>query len=413
MKILILTQFFPPEMGAPQARLYELAVRLIERGHTVTVLTAVPNYPTGRVFGGYRWKLWTTESIDGIRVVRTCLMPSKSRSILIRTLSSLSFVLCSVLFGGWACLKQDVLVFNSPPLFTALAAIPLKWISRAKTLMYVADIWPESFIQMGKSPTSLPVRLLSVLERLAYRISDVVALVTPGAQKSIEQRFPKANTTLFSNGADTNVFRAELRSMEVRQRYGVQDDVFLVGYIGLHGVFQGLGVLVKAAERLKDNPKIQFLSIGDGVEKKKLIELAKEKGLENIQFCDPIAKKDVPAILASCDCSVVPLAVAMPSTMPSKIYEALASGVPAMLTQQCQGQQLVEENNLGRTFAPMDDAQLASAISELAGNADEVAQVRENCLRVAPRFSRDSLADNVNAVLIAMHEGTPLPDVTW
>src|SRR5690554_4910927 len=117
MRLLIVTQYFPPEMGAPQARLYELARRLHERGHQITILTAMPNYPTGKVFKGYHWKLRKTEDMQGIRVIRTCIWPSKSSRTLPRLISYSSFILSSIMFGIWGLHRQDVVLFESPPLF--------------------------------------------------------------------------------------------------------------------------------------------------------------------------------------------------------------------------------------------------------------------------------------------------------
>ena len=413
MKILILSQYFPPEMGAPQARLYELAQRIKDAGHQVTVLTAMPNYPTGKVFDGYRGRARMTEDMEGLKVVRTWIAPSKSANPLKRALAFLSFTLSSVLLGVWGIGKQDILLFESPPLFSVPSAVLLKPLVRARAVMYVADVWPDLLLRTGVATKGLGVKMMFALEKLGYRRSDVVALTTPGARAQVQERFPAIRTTVLSNGADTTFFRPDLRSQEVRDRFGVGPDDFMVGYIGLHGLFQGLDAVISAAERLADRPRIKIVMIGDGVEKTRLVTLAETKGLTNIQFHEPMPRTEIPPILASCDVSVVPLVTKLPGTMPSKVYEALASGVPVAVVKHCEGEALVNQYNLGRTFEPLDGEELAAALADLADDPAEHQRIRANCREIAPRFDRAVLAQRTLDVLAAIHEDRQLPELPW
>ena len=220
VKLLILTQYYPPEMGAPQARLYELAKRLRDKGHAITVLTAMPNYPTGKVFDGYRWKPRRTESMDGIRVIRTCIWPSKSSRTLPRLLSYLSFVLSSVLLGVWGLGRQDVVLFESPPLFIVPAGLLIGKLTRGRIVMNVSDIWPDIIVRMGHTTGGLALKMMFWLEKYGYEHSDVVALTNPGAAAQVKERFPHVRTTVISNGVDTRFFRPDLRSDEIRASLG-------------------------------------------------------------------------------------------------------------------------------------------------------------------------------------------------
>ncbi len=413
MKILILSQYFPPEMGAPQTRLYELAQRIKQAGHQVLVLTAMPNYPTGKVFDGYRRKLRMTEDMEGLKVVRTWIVPSKSASLAKRTVAFLSFMLTSVLLGVWGIGKQDILLFESPPLFSVPSAIILKRLLRAKAVMYVADVWPDIILRMGRAQKGLGVKLMFWLEKLGYHHSDVVALTTPGARAQVQERFPTIRTTVLSNGADTTFFRPDLRSQMVRDRFGVGPDDFMVGYIGLHGLAQGIEAILDAAERLADRSRIKFVMIGDGVEKANLVALAEKKGLNNIRFEPPKPRTEIPPILASCDVSVVPLVTRLPGTMPSKVYEALAAGVPVAVVKHCEGEALVNQYNLGRTFEPLSGEELAAALADLADHPEEHERIRANCLAMALRFDRAVLAQRTLDVLTAIHENKDLPELPW
>ena len=415
MRLLIITQYFPPEMGAPQARLYELARRLQNMGHKITVLTALPNYPTGRIFKEYRHRLRVTEAMDGIKVVRTCLYPSKSGKTLPRLLSYLSFGIMSVLLGIWGLGKQDIVLIESPPLFLAPFALLISKITQGKAVMMVSDIWPDIIIRMGHaSESSLSVKAMLWLEKYAYNHSYAVALTNPGACSQIRERFANLrNITVISNGVDTKMFRPEFRNGELRSELGAGPDDFIVGYCGLHGLAQGLEVILEAAARLKDRADIKFVMIGDGPTKKELLQKAKEMELSNATFYDRRPKSEMPEVVASLDASLIPLSARFPGTMPSKVYEAMASGTPPIVAKGCEGEALVTQFEAGLCYEPGDADEMATAILTLADNQSLSQQMRGNCRRVSERFDRDLIAERTERMLAAVHEGKPLPEVGW
>jgi len=415
MRLLIITQYFPPEMGAPQARLYELAQRLAAMGHEITILTAMPNYPTGKIFGGYRYRLGKRENLDGLRVVRTCLYPSKSRRTLPRLFSYVTFGLSSLLLGTPRLGRHDVVLIESPPLFLVPFALAIARMVRGKTVMMVSDIWPDILIRMGHaSPQSLTTRAMLGLESWAYRHSHAVALTNPGACQQIKERFPHLErVTVISNGVDANWFRPELASDQVRRSLGAGPDDFLAGYCGLYGLAQGLEVIIDAADKLRNQPRIKFIMMGDGPTKEELLRRAEQLNLPNLRFFDRRPKDQMPALLASLDVSLVPLAGRFPGTMPSKVYEALASGAVPIVAKGCEGDTLVTEFNAGASFEPLDGHELADAVSKLASDQDHYQQVRSNALQLAPRFDRAKIAQQTAAVLEAIHLNRPLPDVSW
>lgn len=415
MKLLIITQYFPPEMGAPQARLYELARRLKGMGHDITVLTAMPNYPTGRILDGYRGRIRKTETLDGIKVVRTCLYPSKSSKTLPRLLSYLSFGISSALLGIWGLGKQDVVLIESPPLFIMPFALFISKLVRGKAVMMVSDIWPDIIIRMGHaSRNSLSVKAMLWLEKYSYKHSYAVALTNPGAANQIRQRFPDIkNVTVISNGVDTTMFSSDLRNDDIRSQFNIGSDDFLAGYCGLHGLAQGLEVILDAAAKLKDRPDIKFIMIGDGPTKEQLVKKAKQLKLENLTFCDRRPKNEMPGILASLDASLIPLLARFPGTMPSKVYEALASGAIPIVAAGCEGEPLVTQHNAGMPYEPGDPDQMAEAIRKLADNPDIRNQTRNNGIELSKRFDRAKIAERTNKVLTAVADGIPLPDVSW
>jgi glycosyltransferase involved in cell wall biosynthesis len=415
MKLLIVTQYFPPEMGAPQARLYELAKWLRRAGHEITVLTAMPNYPTGRIFKGYRGKLRVMEMMDGIKVTRSCLYPSKSSKTLPRLLSYLSFGISSLLFGIWGLGKQDVVLIESPPLFLVPFAMLISKITRGKPVMMVSDIWPDIVIRTGLvSEKSASVKAMLLLERFSYNHSYAVALTNPGACEQIRQRFPHLNNvTVISNGVDTKMFSPVFRSDEIRQKFGAGQGDVLVGYCGLHGLAQGLDTVLGAALKLNDRANIKFIMIGDGPKKDELVQKAKQMDLSNLTFYAPLPKREMPSILASLDISLVPLSGRFPGTMPSKIYEAMASGTPPVVAKGCEGDHLVTENNAGRCYEPGDSEDLANVILQLSENRSLMKLLGQNCVDLARHFDRKLLASRTEKILICIAQGNTLPQTSW
>lgn len=415
MKLLIVTQYFPPETGAPQARLYELAKRLRQMEHEVTILTALPNYPTGRIFEGYQYRARVTETLDGIKVVRTCLYPSKSSKILPRLLSYLSFGITSVLLGIWKLGRQDVVLIESPPLFLVPFVLLISKIKRGKAVMMVSDIWPDIIIRMGHaSQKNLSVKAMLWLEKFSYNHSYAVALTNPGACDQIRKRFPHLrNVTVISNGVDTKMFSPEFRKDELRLKLGAGGDDFLVGYCGLHGLAQGLEVILAAAEKLKNRSDIRFAMIGDGPTKEKLVEMAKKMKLSNLRFFERRPKSEMPGILASLDVSLVPLLARFPGTMPSKVYEALASATPPIVAKGCEAEELVTQFEAGRCYEPGDPLEMAAVIQGLADNRELWSKIRNNCIKLAKRFDRNVIAQCTEGILTSIAQGKSLPKINW
>jgi hypothetical protein len=330
-----------------------------------------------------------------------------------RLINDLSFVLTSAILGPRGVGKQDIVIYHSPPLFTSLSARAVALQTRAKTIMWAADIWPDVLIQTAQAKPGLGIKVMEVLERFAYRHADLLAVTNPGAKQRIQQRFPDQAITVWSNGADRNVFRPELRSEAVRREFGAGPEDFLVGYLGLHGRFQGLDAVVDAADHLREHSRIKIAMIGGGAEKPRLVERANELKLPNLVFYDPRPKSEMPPLLASCDASLAPLLTRMPGTMPSKAYEALAAGTPILVARECEAEQLVDKYNVGGAFEPQDGKDLAEAILSLARNPQETNQMRANAVELSKRFSRDVLAGRILETLDAVHNDRPIPTVQW
>jgi glycosyltransferase involved in cell wall biosynthesis len=390
LRVGILTQYYPPEIGAPQVRLPELAKRLKQRGHEVTVLTAMPNYPTGHLYPGYRG-LYRREVRDGIPVLRAAIFPTKSVSMVPRMSNYLSFMASSFLIGLFKLPRLDYLVTESPPLFLGITGHLLARLKGSRWLFNVSDLWPDSAVRLGVLRKRLNYRLARRLEAYLYRVSWLVTGQSRETLDSIRGRFPDVNVRHLSNGVDVTSFAPERRSAEARRLLVPGPEPCVVAlYAGLHGIAQGLEQILHAAAALRDLECLRFILVGDGPEKEKLIRLAREKQLTNVRFLDPVAPASVPALVASADIGLVPLKVRLPGAIPSKLYETMACGLPSVLVAEGEPAQIVEESGAGLVVRPGDAAGLEQALRRLCADAALRRRLGENGRRIAcDRFDRN------------------------
>ena len=394
MRVTIVTLFFPPEMGAAATRLFQLGKRLAAAGHQVQVLCPLPNYLRGEVFEDYRGRLRVVEQVAGMRVVRTWIYKTDTSRLprpLRRWLKRVSFVASSLLLGAWSLGRQDVVLFNTPPLSIVPAGLVTGWLTRARTVMYVADLHPDIMLRLGFTLSRSRLRRERRWQRLGYERSDLVLTTTPSTMDEITRRFPHVSAAVLPNGADTDLFRPSLRRQSARAALGAGADDFLVGYFGLHEAEQGLEAVVDAAA-LADGSGMRFVMAGEGKAKAALAERARWLGIGNIRFLDVLPRSEVAAMLASCDAGLAPLACALPGTMPSKVWETLACGVPLVASDGSDAADLVRANGVGRVFKPGDGGDLARVLADLAARPRERERIRHNCLDLARRFDRAEVA---------------------
>jgi glycosyltransferase involved in cell wall biosynthesis len=366
MRILYLTQYFPPEIGAPQVRIPELMRHMVRLGHQVTILTAMPNYPKGRVFPGYRGRAFMSEPFEDMRVVRTFMYPTLSVGFIRRTTSQISFAASSALLGLWKVGRQDVILAGSPPLFIAPSALVLSRALGCPYIAVVADLWPEIAIETGILKSRPGIRMAQGLERMLYRYAVAVLTQTPGQALNIRERFPATRVDVLSGGVNTSLYAPSLRSDAIRAEFGVSSRV-AVAFVGLHGFAQGLDVVLNAADHLRHRADIAFVLIGSGAEKDQLSRRATGMNLPNLKFFDPVPRERVPAILASMDIALVSLRHGVPrATIPSKMYEAMASGLPIVVAADGEANDLVRDEQIGYAVPAGAGGDLAAAIQGLA-----------------------------------------------
>ena len=372
MRILIVTHYFPPETGAPQARLSALAATWAADGDEVTVLTGMPNHPTGVVPPRYRGAFRRTERTDGYRVVRTWLYATPNEGVLRKTIGHLSFMLSSVLLGGRRSGPADAVVVSSPTFFSIGAAWLLARAKRARLIVEIRDLWPAIFVELGVLTSRRVIRLLERLELAAYRAADEIVVVSDGFRENLISRgVPAGKVHTIRNGVTLDRFDPEAPAdPALRARLGARPGDCLVLYAGTHGISHGLPGIADAATRLGGEP-VHFAFVGEGSDKYRLQRRIKELGLGNVTLLPGVPHAEVPALLAAADICLVPLRdVPLFSTfIPSKMFEYLAAGKPVVGAVTGEAAQILEEAG-AVVVPPEDDVALANAIQALAGDPE-------------------------------------------
>lgn len=393
-------------MGAPQARLSHLAGELSEAGHRVTVLTAMPNYPTGKIFSGYgKWLKRERMQRDQVEVLRTFIYPTRSAALIPRLASYFSFAGSSALLGSFLLQPCDYLLAESPPLFLGLAGVWLSRLKRARLIFNVSDLWPESAVNLGViGSESWLHRCGHYLESFCYRRAWLVTGQSREIVCDINARFPGLRTRLYSNGADTEMFHPLPRTDEARSALTGKNE-FVALYAGLHGLAQGLNQVLDAARSLEHEDGFRFVFVGDGPQKPDLVRRAQETGLESVTFIDPVPAAHVPALLAAADVVLVPLSAKIPGAVPSKLYEAMASGRPVVVAAEGEAADIVQRHEAGIVVAPGDGQGLARVVRELKADPSRAKTMGENGRSAAIRyFDRSQIARDFIEYL-----GTHLP----
>jgi glycosyltransferase involved in cell wall biosynthesis len=369
MRTLIVTHYFPPETGAPQARLSGLAATWAADGDDVTVLTGMPNHPTGVLPPEYRRAIRRRERREGYRVVRTWLYATPNEGIARKTLGHLSFMASSVLIGARACGPADTVVVSSPTFFSIGAAWLLARRKRARLVVEVRDLWPAIFVELGVLTNRRLIRLLERLELAAYAAADQVVVVSDGFRDNLIGRgVPPAKVHTVRNGVDTSRFAPSGADPAVRARLGAGPGDCLVLYAGTHGISQGLPAIADAAAALVGQP-VRFAFVGDGADKLRLERRVADLGLRNVRLLPGVSNAEMPELLAAADVCLVPLRqVPLFATfIPSKMFEYLAAGKAVIGSVTGEAAQILREAG-AMVVPPEDSAALANAIRALAAD---------------------------------------------
>jgi colanic acid biosynthesis glycosyl transferase WcaI len=401
MKILYLSQYFPPEMGAPAGRAAELSRLWAEDGHEVTVLTGFPNHPTGIVPPRYRRKLRQLvmhENHHGVNVVRTWLLPFPNRKAYERMLNYSSFCISAAATGMFLH-RPELVIASSPQLLVGLSGW---WLARCNGVPFVfevRDLWPESLAAVGVSSRNSRLhRLLAKIAGFLYRSCDRLVVVTPAFKEYLVEhwRVPAEKISVVENGVETSLFSRLTPNAALRRAIGAEEK-FVVSYIGTLGNAHGLETLLEAAALLRKRaPEVLFLLVGEGAEKARIVSLAHSRGLTNVRFVGQQPREKIPAYITASDVCLVLLKKSelFKTVLPTKMLEFMSCARPVILGVDGHARNVMERANAGIFVPPEDSAELADTILRLAADP----ALRESLGRngrqyVLQHFSRQQTAE--------------------
>ncbi len=398
MRILILSQYYAPE---PLPKTHELAEGLRDHGHQVTVITGFPNYPSGTLYPGYRMRPWLVEEAHGLRIIRLALYPDHSTSRMRRIANYVSFTLAASAIGPFLCGKPDVMFVFHPPLTIGIAAWVISRLKRVPYVYGVADLWPDAVVASGMLSNRRLIGLLERLEKFVYARAGAVAVVSPGMLDRLMQRGVRRDKLhVITDWADERVYGPMPRDAVLAGQLGMSGK-FNVVFGGQVGLAQKLDTVLRAAEILRPHTAIQFIIAGDGVERARLEQAARD--LTNVRFIGRFASAQMPSIYALADVLLVHLS-AQPIfrvSVPAKAYAYMACGKPVLMAVDGDAAELIRSSGAGLVCPPENPEALAETVLKFfrmpAAEREELGGRARN--RFLQQYSRSVVLRTCEALL--------------
>jgi glycosyltransferase involved in cell wall biosynthesis len=378
MRILLINQSFvsPDEPG--HTRHFEMAQFLRAHGHEVVIVASDLNYQTGQRTVK-RKGIYSEQRIEGVRVLRTYIYPSLHRSYFWRIISFFSFMFSSV-WTALAVKDVDLVMGTTPPIFQAASAWTVALIKRKPFLLEVRDLWPEFAVDMKVLTNPIIIGLARWLEMFLYARATHILVNSPAYKTYILGKgIPEKNVTFIPYGTDVDMFNPNIDGSLIRKGLGLEDK-FTVVYAGALGAANDIYTVLRAADRLRNEPRIRFVLFGDGKERSRIESEARRMKLDNVIFAGVHPKKEMPLVLASSDvCLAILQNIKMfRTTYPNKVFDYMAAGRATVLVIDGVIRQVIETSNGGVFVEPGDDVQLANTILELSKDPQRVRQMGHN-----------------------------------
>jgi glycosyltransferase involved in cell wall biosynthesis len=394
MRILFLTDNFPPEVNAPATRTYEHCREWVKKGAEITIITCVPNFPKGKVYEGYKNRFLQTEYVDGIKVIRVWSYIAANKGFVKRILDFVSYAIMAFLVGLF--IKTDIVFATSPQFFTAIAGRKLSFWKRKPWIMEVRDLWPESIKNVNVMKDNFLIKYLEWEEMRCYRKAKAIVTVTDSFKKVIVSRgIPEKKFKVVKNGANLELFRPKVKDGALLRELRLESK-FIVAYIGTHGMAHKLDFLLRAAQKLS-NPNIHFLFIGDGAEKEGLVRLHKKLELTNVTLLSSVSKSKIVDFIASIDVALINLKKSelFKTVIPSKIFENAAMEKPILMGVDGESRRIVEKYHAGLFFEPENEQDFIEKVNCITEDTALYEALQNGCRKLAKDFDRKKLANNL------------------
>ncbi len=399
MKILFLTDNFPPEVNAPASRTYDHVKEWRKSGHEITVITCAPNFPKGKVYDGYKNKPYQTEVMDGIKVIRVWSYIAENKGFFKRTLDYISYSITSFLAGIFV--KCDIIIATSPQFFTALSGRTLSFVKRKPWIMEVRDLWPESIKTVGVMKDNLFIKYFEWQEKRCYKSARHIVVVTDSFKRNLVGKGTDGiKISVVKNGVNRELFRPMKKDSAIVAQLGLEGKR-VIGYIGTHGMAHKLDFILQCAKHMEGKNNYHFLLIGSGAKKDELLRLKDEMNIGNVTMLDSVPKTEVSRYISILDLALINLRKSdlFKTVIPSKIFENAGMEIPIIMGVGGEAKKIVEEYNAGLCFEPENEEDFIQSLNRLLTDADFYARCKEGCRRLSVDFDRKRLADNMLKVI--------------
>ncbi|MBU0528982.1 glycosyltransferase family 4 protein [bacterium] len=406
VRILFLSHFYPPEMGGAAARISGLAKWLVKFGHDVTVITGYPNYPTGKIYPEYKNKKNKIEFIDGVKILRSKVLPASYQSVLVRLLNYFTLFFTALWNGVRKRNNFDIIVASSPPLTIGILGLILSKIYKIPWIFDIRDIWPDVAVEAGMLRENGIVHKLS--KKLANYLYKQATHITPVTERKLTKirkyDIPISKISVVPNGVDFDLINgAEQKDWRSELRL---ENKFVLSYAGLIGIAQGVNIIIETAIQLKDIDDVHFLIVGEGIEKQKLQNSVKSLELNNITFLPSQPKESIPSLLTSSDIALIPLvSTKLVDAVPSKLLEAWACKLPVILIAGGEAADMVIKAQGGIVISSNDVEGIKTAIIKLKDSPELINKYSQNGFEyVYKNFDRELLARAMEKVILKIVE---------
>ena len=397
MRILFLTDNFPPEVNAPATRTFDHCKEWVKKGTEVTVITCAPNFPIGKVYSGYKNTWHTEEKIEGIRVIRVWSYIVANKGFFFFFLDFVSYSITSFIAGLFV--ETDLIIATSPQFFTALSGRALAFWKHKPWIMEVRDLWPESIKTVGAMKDNLFIRYFEWQEKRCYKSAKSIIVVTDSFKEKLTARgINSRKIHVIKNGVDKTLFRPMKKDTVLIRELGLEGKT-VIGYIGTHGMAHKLDFILRCANRLQDS-NYHFLLLGDGAERENLLRLKEELGCRNVTMLSSVPKSEVKRYISILDICLINLRKSelFKTVIPSKIFENAAMGIPILMGVEGEAKQIVESYNAGVCFEPENEDDFFSKL-RIFENKEKYSSFKKGCLDLANDFDRKKLADKMYGII--------------
>lgn len=400
MKILYVTQHFPPETGAAQGRAYEMAKNLSCLDNEIIILTGFPNYPKGEIHDEYKGKFYQKEKIDNITVIRTFLIPDTKTNVFVRLLNYISFFISSII-GGMMQKNIDMIYASSPPLTVGISGYILSLLHKTDFILEIRDLWVESAVQLNELNNDFLISFGRRIEKFLYNKAKKIISVTNGIKESlIKEGIDTNKIGVITNGVDINHFKP-VNKINLLEEELNSDDSFIVMYAGNIGTAQGLDVILDAALKTKEQ-NIKYYIIGEGVEKERLKRRINKKEISNVKLYDSKTKEEIVNYLSVSDALLVSLKniPLFDGAIPSKLFDYMSMEKPILLGVNGEAKNILNDAEAGIYFEPENSDELHKAILKLYQNKKMRNRMGNNARKyIANNYTRKILAKKLDSIL--------------